>query len=82
MAKWVFEPGHTAAEFCARHLMVTWIRGCLRNIQGMMEFDSEDPTNSSVEVEIDAASPWSGDSDRDDHLRHSEFFVLSRATMY
>ena len=26
MAKWVFEPGHTAAEFCARHMMVTYVR--------------------------------------------------------
>lgn len=23
MARWTFEPGHTAAEFCARHMMVT-----------------------------------------------------------
>jgi len=24
MAKWTFEPGHTAAEFRARHMMVTY----------------------------------------------------------
>jgi polyisoprenoid-binding protein YceI len=73
MAKWVFEPGHTAAEFCTRHMMVTWIRGCFKNIEGTMEFDPADPVNSSVEVEINAASLWSGDPDRDDHLRHSDF---------
>ena len=27
MAKWILEPGHTAAEFCARHMMVTYVRG-------------------------------------------------------
>ena len=27
MAKWTFEPGHTAAEFRARHMMVTYVRG-------------------------------------------------------
>ncbi len=27
MAKWSFEPGHTAAEFRARHMMVTYVRG-------------------------------------------------------
>ena len=43
MAKWVFEPGHTAAEFCARHMMVTWVRGCFKNIEGTMEFDPEKP---------------------------------------
>ena len=30
MAKWVFEPEHTAAEFCARHMMVTWVRWCFK----------------------------------------------------
>ena len=73
MAKWLFEPGHTAAEFCAKHMMVTWIRGCFKNIEGRIDFDPENPLNSSVEVEIDAASLWSGDEDRDGHLRHSDF---------
>ena len=73
MAKWVFEPGHTAAEFCTRHMMVTWIRGCFKNIEGAIEFDPEDPANSSVDVSIDAASLWSGDKHRDDHLRNSDF---------
>ena len=27
MPRWTFEPGHTAAEFKARHMMVTWVRG-------------------------------------------------------
>ena len=29
MALWIFEPGHTAIEFRARHMMVTWVRGHL-----------------------------------------------------
>jgi|SRR4029434_9082483 len=43
MAKWTFEPGHTAAEFRARHMMVTYVRGHFNNIQGTLEFDPEDP---------------------------------------
>ena len=27
MTRWEFEPGHTAAEFRAKHMMVTWVRG-------------------------------------------------------
>ncbi len=30
--KWVFEPGHTAAEFSARHMMVSNVRGHFKNI--------------------------------------------------
>ena len=73
MAKWAFEPGHTAAEFCTKHMMVTWVRGCFKNIEGTMEFEPGNPLNSSVEIEIDATSLWSGDEDRDVHLRSTDF---------
>jgi len=73
MAKWTFEPGHTAAEFRARHMMVTYVRGHFKNIQGTLEFDPEDPSNSSVEVRIDARGIWTGVEQRDDHLRSADF---------
>ena len=34
MSTWIFEPGHTAAEFRARHMMVTWVRGLFPDIHG------------------------------------------------
>ena len=55
MAKWVLEPGHTAAEFCARHMMVTWVRGHFKNVRGTIIFDPADPRAASAEVTIDAA---------------------------
>jgi len=73
MAKWTFEPGHTAAEFRARHMMVTYVRGHFKNIHGTLEFDSESPSNSSVEVQIDARGIWTGVKERDDHLRSADF---------
>ncbi len=73
MAKWTFEPGHTAAEFCARHMMVTSVRGHFKNVRGKLEFDPENPVASSVEVEIDAGGLWTGESDRDNHLRSADF---------
>ena len=36
MAKWVLEPGHTAAEFRVRHMMVTYIRGSFKNVHGTL----------------------------------------------
>jgi polyisoprenoid-binding protein YceI len=73
MPNWLFEPGHTSAEFCARHMMVTWVRGSFKNIDGALRFDPENPADSSVEVHIDAASLWSGDEARDGHLRNEDF---------
>ena len=73
MAKWTLEPGHTSAEFCVRHMMVTWVRGHFKDVHGALEFDPKDVTNSSVKVEIDAKKIWSGDTDRDNHLRAADF---------
>lgn len=73
MAKWFLEPGHTAAEFCVRHMMVTWVRGHFKNVRGWMEFDPGDPLNSAVEAKIDVSGLWSGEPDRDAHLRSADF---------
>jgi polyisoprenoid-binding protein YceI len=77
MAKWFFEPGHTSAEFCARHMMVTYVRGHFKNIKGNLVFDPIDPTNAFVEVTIDAAGIWTGEPDRDAHLRSADFLDVA-----
>jgi polyisoprenoid-binding protein YceI len=73
MAKWIFEPGHTEAEFRAKHMMVTWVRGLFKDIHGSIEFDPDDPSEVSFEFEIDANNLWTGDTQRDDHLRSADF---------
>ena len=73
MAKWFFEPGHTAAEFCVRHMMVCYVRGHFKNIHGQLVFDPNNPRESQVEVRIDAKSLWTGEPDRDAHLRSADF---------
>jgi polyisoprenoid-binding protein YceI len=78
MAKWVFEPGHTAAEFCARHMMVTYVRGHFKNVRGHLVFDEANPISGSVEVIIDARGLWTGEPDRDAHLRSADFLDVER----
>jgi polyisoprenoid-binding protein YceI len=54
MAPWFFEPGHTAALFRARHMMVTSVRGHFKNVSGSLVLDPENRVQSSVDVAIDA----------------------------
>jgi len=68
MAKWTFEPGHTAAEFCVRHMMVTWVRGSFRDVHGTRDFDPANPLGGSGEIIINAGGLWSGETDRDAQL--------------
>ena len=77
MAKWTFEPGHTAAEFCVRHMMVTWVRGSFRDVHGTLDFDPANPLGSSVEIVIDADGLGSGETDRDAHLKGEDFLDVA-----
>ena len=74
MANWILEPGHTEAEFRARHMMVTWVRGLFKDIHGKLELDFDRCEEATFEGEIDAAAIWTGESDRDAHLRSADFF--------
>lgn len=73
MKRWTFEPGHTAAEFSVRHMMVTYVRGHFKNVKGALEFDPAAPQNAKLHAVIDAATLWSGEPDRDTHLKSADF---------
>ena len=74
MATWIFEPGHTEAEFRARHMMVTWVRGLFKDIHGQLELDWDRCLDATFEGEIDATGIWTGEPTRDAHLRSADFF--------
>lgn len=76
--KWFFEPGHSAAEFRARHMMVTWVRGSFKNIQGTLDFDPQRPAGLRVETTIEANTCWTGEIARDNHLRSPDFLDCER----
>jgi polyisoprenoid-binding protein YceI len=73
MATWILEPGHTEAEFRARHMMVTWVRGLFKDIHGSMELDFDRPLEATFDGVIDAAGIWTGERQRDAHLRNADF---------
>jgi polyisoprenoid-binding protein YceI len=77
MATWIFEPGHTGAEFRVRHMMVAWVRGMFKDIHGKLELDPDRWQEATFEGEIDAAGVWTGDSARDAHLRSGDFFDVA-----
>jgi polyisoprenoid-binding protein YceI len=74
MATWIFEPGHTEAEFRARHMMVTWVRGLFKDIHGRLELDWDLCLDATFSGEIDATAIWTGEPNRDAHLRSADFF--------
>jgi polyisoprenoid-binding protein YceI len=76
--QWFLEPGHSAAEFRARHMMVTWVRGSFKNVHGRLDFDPDHPEQLAVEATIDAATCWTGEPTRDAHLKSEDFLNCER----
>ncbi len=71
---WQIDPAHTEVGFAVKHMMIATVRGRFADVSGKITLDEEDLKNSSVEVEIQAASIDTRQEQRDEHLRSADFF--------
>ena len=69
----VIDRSHSEVAFQVRHLL-TKVRGRFTDFAGTIEFNPADPSQSRIEVVIQAASIDTGEPDRDKHLRSADFF--------
>jgi polyisoprenoid-binding protein YceI len=70
---YVLDASHSHVGFAIRHLMVSKVRGQFTKFSGTLSI-GEDPSDSSVEVEVELASVDTSDEKRDAHLRSADFF--------
>jgi polyisoprenoid-binding protein YceI len=73
---WQIDPSHTHIQFTVRHMMISRVRGAFESFDGFVDFDENNPANTTVEVTIDASSINTRDAQRDNHLRSPDFFVV------
>lgn len=66
------DPSHSSVSFTVRHLGLSKVKGGFGDFSGTIEV-ADDPTASSVEVSIDAASFTTGNDDRDGHVKSGDF---------
>lgn len=78
MNRWIFEPGHSAAHFTARHMMVTPVMGHFSSVEGHVDFDPESAVEGAVEARIPTGTLWTGEEARDAHLRSEDFLDVDR----
>lgn len=71
------DPAHSAAHFVIRHMMITNVRGGFTGLQGTVVHDSENPTDSSLDVTIDANTLNTGDPTRDGHVKSADFLDVA-----
>ena len=77
-ATWQMDPAHSSFQFKIRHLTVSNVKGDFSKFQGVAIIDDQDITHLKVEVAIDAASVNTGHAQRDEHLRGSDFFDVTK----
>ena len=75
---WQIDPSHSLVEFSIRHMMVSTVKGHFGTVSGTIYDNGEDPTLSSVQVDIDPASISTADPRRDAHLRSPDFFDVEQ----
>nr|WP_300151870.1 YceI family protein [Propionicimonas sp.] len=71
---YTLDPSHSRIGFVARHAMVAKVRGAFNEVSGTATIDGANPSASSLEVTIQAASVDTRDANRDGHLRSGDFF--------
>ena len=76
--KYTIDPAHCHIGFSIRHLVINNIRGRFTDYTGAIVFDERDVTRSSVEITIKAESINTDVKPRDEHLRGSDFFDVTK----
>ena len=74
---WQIDSSHSHIYFTARHMMISKVRGSFEKFSGTVNFDEENPTNTTVNVEVDLSSISTRDEQRDGHLQSPDFFDVA-----
>ena len=72
-SNWKVDTAHSKLGFSARHMVISEVEGQFKDFDINVDA-GEDFSDSEVEVTIKTASIETGNSDRDNHLRSSDFF--------
>jgi polyisoprenoid-binding protein YceI len=70
---WNIEPNHSLVEFSAKHMMITTVKGRFRDVSGTIRVDESNPSRSTVDASMSAATIDTGVAQRDQHLVSADF---------
>ncbi len=75
---WEIDSTYSQVSFALRVMSVTTTRGSFNTLRGQLHIDEQNPANSWVEAEVDAASINTHNILRDTHLRSNAFFAVKK----
>jgi polyisoprenoid-binding protein YceI len=75
---WTIDAAHSSAEFAAKHMMITTVKGRIADVRGTLTIDEAHPARSTVGVELGVASIDTRAEQRDAHLRSPDFLDVEQ----
>ena len=75
---WQIDPNHSSAQFAVRHLSVSTVRGAFTKVTGSANYDPADPSKTTLDATIDAASVDTRVQMRDNDLRSPNFLDVQK----
>lgn len=69
---------HASVNFKVKHIGFSWLTGRFNKFDGKFSYDAENPTASTIEVNIDTTSIDSNHAERDKHIRSGDFLNVSK----
>lgn len=74
---YVLDASHSQTLFSYQHLGFSTTWGMFSGWEGTIDFDAEDPANSTVDVSIPASAMFTGWEQRDEHFSSPDFFDVA-----
>ena len=71
---WVVDKLHSEVQFKVKHLVISTVTGSFTSFSGQTLTDGDQFEGAQVEFSIDVNSVFTGQTDRDEHLKASDFF--------
>jgi polyisoprenoid-binding protein YceI len=75
---WTIDPGHSAARFSVKHMMVSTVRGTLGKVTGTITYDGKTVESITADVTIDLSAINTENESRDKDLRSDNFFDIAK----
>jgi len=72
------DPVHSSAQFIARHMMISNVRGGFGKVDGTVVYDPKNLAASTVDVAIDANTVTTLEPARDAHLKSPDFLDVEK----
>lgn len=72
------DPAHSTASFSIKHMMIAKVHGTFEKMSGILTFDAANPSQSNIEVTIEAGSINTHEAQRDQHLKSPDFFDIDQ----